>query len=180
MTLVVEDGTGVAGANSYISVADAATYHATRNNTAWADAASSPDTEREGALIRATTWIDATYRSRWPGTKLGGRTQALEWPREDAEDANGDDIGEDEIPQELLNALCEAALRELDSPGSLLPDYNPAQRVLREKLADLEVQYSEGGSTAAIPVFPLIEAILGGLLGGSTPQSYFGFASRGG
>ena len=36
MTLIVEDGTGLANAESYVSVADATTYHANIGNTAWA------------------------------------------------------------------------------------------------------------------------------------------------
>ena len=37
MAIVTEDGTGKADAESYISVADASTYHAARGNTEWAD-----------------------------------------------------------------------------------------------------------------------------------------------
>jgi hypothetical protein len=36
MALIVEDGTGLANAESYVSVADATTYHANIGNTAWA------------------------------------------------------------------------------------------------------------------------------------------------
>ena len=36
MSLIVEDGTGLAGAESYVSVTDADTYHDKRGNTAWA------------------------------------------------------------------------------------------------------------------------------------------------
>jgi len=37
MSLIVEDGTGKSTSESYISVADASTYHAARGNTLWAD-----------------------------------------------------------------------------------------------------------------------------------------------
>jgi len=37
MSIVVEDGTGLATAETYISVADATTYHTARGNSAWND-----------------------------------------------------------------------------------------------------------------------------------------------
>jgi hypothetical protein len=33
--------------------------------------------DAKAALIRATAWIDATYRSRWPGARVNGRAQGL-------------------------------------------------------------------------------------------------------
>ena len=40
MTLTVENGSGLAGADSYVSQADATTYHDGRGNTAWTDLSS--------------------------------------------------------------------------------------------------------------------------------------------
>ena len=51
MSLVVEDGTGKADAESYISVADADTYHSNRGNTDWAALTT---TEKEQLLRGAT------------------------------------------------------------------------------------------------------------------------------
>lgn len=164
MALVVEDGTVVAGANSYVDMSYADAYHSSRNNVAWLEGASSPDTAREGALIRATQWLDATYKSRYPGLRLQGRTQPLQWPRSGAYDVDGNEIAEDEIPQEIMAATCEAALRELSSPGSLAPDYNNSQRVVSEKVGDLAVTYSDSTSAADMtPVFSMIDGILSSL-----------------
>lgn len=166
MGLIVEDGTVVPGANSYVTMEQADEYHASRNNTAWADAESSPDTAREGALIRAAQWLDNHYRAQFPGAKVGGRAQSMQWPRTGATDADGNEIPDDEIPAEMMSAQCEAALRELSSPGSLSPDSNASQRVVREKVGDLEVQYSDGvGADDMAPMFSLIDDILSGLLG---------------
>lgn len=161
MTLVVETGTGSATAESYVSVADCEAYAAARGLTFTA----SPDAEAQAALRRATAWIDATYRARFPGTKLNGRDQALEWPREDGEDVNGDAIAEDEVPVEIINATCEAAVRELASPGSLSPDYVASERVKRERVGSLEVEYSDKdqGYRDALPVVTIIDGILGSL-----------------
>ena len=51
MTLVIEDGTGKSNAESYISVADADTYHSNRGNTDWA-ALTTAEKER---LLRIAT-----------------------------------------------------------------------------------------------------------------------------
>ncbi len=71
----IEDGTGVANANSYLSVADATDYHAERGDDVWADA--TPSTMAK-ALVRATDYIEATYRAR--GNPLTA-SQGLQWPR---------------------------------------------------------------------------------------------------
>lgn len=179
MALIVEDGSVVPGANSYVSMDFANQYHADRNNTAWADGASSPDSAREGALIRATAWLDATYRDRYPGTKVAGRSQSLQWPRKDVRDADGEPIPSDEVPVEIMWATCEAALRELSSPGSLAPDTNASQRVVRERVSELEVQYSDGkGADDMTPIFTIIDGILSGLLGAGPASMLFGESVR--
>ena len=67
MSLEVEDGTGKATAESYISVVDASTYFTARAVTAWAALAS--DALREAALRKATEYMIATYRDRWQGVR---------------------------------------------------------------------------------------------------------------
>src|SRR5258706_465381 len=100
MTIIVEDGTHPAGANSYISVADADSYHSTRGNSTWTEASTSPDQGKTAALIRATKAIDSRYRGRFPGFRTNGRYQSLDWPRTAAYDIEGNPIVGTEIPQE--------------------------------------------------------------------------------
>lgn len=162
--LVVEDGTGLANANSWVAMSDMDTYCADMGYT-W-PALASPDDLRISAVIRGAAYIVRTYEGRWPGTKVNGRTQALPWPREDAEDQSGADIGETEIPIEVKKAQMEAAFREYQNPGSLSPDVVGTERVLREKVGALEVQYADDSSTgASIPVVTIIDGILAPLIG---------------
>lgn len=112
---------GAADANSYVAVAVADAYHLARGNTIWTGA----DGLKEAALIRATAWIDGRYGSRWPGFRTNRRLQALDWPRTEAYDREGEVILNTEIPAEVVAATCEAALRELVAPGSLSPDVTP-------------------------------------------------------
>lgn len=116
MSLIVEDGTGLATAQSYVSVADCTTYLAAKGDATWA--AASSDALREAALVRATMALDGLYASKWPGFRYS-EDQALAWPRSYAYDIDGYDIGSTTIPKALKNATCEAALLELASSGIL-------------------------------------------------------------
>lgn len=167
MAIVVEDGTGLADANSYISTDYLIAYAIDTGQT---DALSGGDPA--AAAIRATTWIEGNFRSQFPGTPVNGRDQALHFPAEDGIDANGYDIPSDEVPVEVQKATAEAALRELASAGSLSPDQAVGSSVVkREKVGSLEVEYAvaDGGIPAA-PWFPTIAGILAPLIGGTSPM----------
>lgn len=176
MSLIVEDGTIVEGANSGLSVADADAYHAARGNTDWTSVPSSPDQEKAAALIRATAAIDAKYRSRFPGTKVAGRDQGIQWPRTDAYDADGNEIASDEIPQEYKDAIAEAALRELVEAGSMLPDLERGGQIKSLRAGSVAIEY--GGAAPATTTFTVIDGILSGLLGTQT-ASFIATSVRG-
>jgi hypothetical protein len=146
MSLIVEDGTIVPGAESYISVADASTYHTARGNTAWAALAT--DALREAALRRATDYMRQAYRSRWQGYKVN-EDQALDWPRYDVE-VEGYAVDSDIVPTEIKNACAELALRA--SAADLNPDLT--QGVLSEQVGSIQVTYDK-----ASPQFTRYRAI---------------------
>jgi hypothetical protein len=178
MAIVVEDGTGKADANSYGTLAEAYDYHAARGNSEWTDTPASPaDPDQEAALVRATSYIDGRYGSRFPGVKKNGRAQALAWPREDAIDNDGFDIEDDEVPSEVKKATFEAALRELASPGSLNPDVVMTDRVKSEKVDVIAIEYASSSSAEdSIPVVNAIDDLLAVLVGstsGTTKSTFF-------
>lgn len=149
-------------------------YHAARGNAAWA---AETVVDREAALRRATDYIDGRYRmqtaggcwvSMFRGKRTDGRAQDLEWPRTGAKDSEGNAIPDDEVPVEVENATYEAALLELQNPGSLSPVFVASQLVTREKVGPIEVAYSdtkvEGTMPPNRPVVPIIDDILAGLI----------------
>lgn len=78
MALIVEDGTGLAAAEAYASVAEADTYHTARGREAtWTDLDADV---KERALRLATDYMQQAYRSLWAGTRKT-TAQALDWPR---------------------------------------------------------------------------------------------------
>lgn len=168
MALIVEDGSGLANAESYVSVSDAVAYASARGLTFTA----SPAAPAEAALRRATEWLDGTYRNRFPGYRTNGRAQALEWPRTGACDREGNEIASDEIPVEIIHATIEAAVRELASAGSLSPDIVPGKVKKRVRVEGaVEVEYAVGSGSAyeQRPVVAVIDAILSSLLGQTSP-----------
>lgn len=154
MALEVEDGTGKANAESYISVSDADTYFSARAvPTEWAAATTA---EKEGALRYATRWIDDRYA--WPGT-IHLTTQALAWPRAWAYDREGRDLTA-QVPDRVAEATAEAAV--LDLQGSLRTlTLDRGGAIQSETVGPLSTSYFPGA--AALPSFPFIDQILAGI-----------------
>lgn len=153
MAFTVEDGTIVDGANSYVPVAYADTYHADRGNTAWAGL---NNAAKQSALIKATDYVEQTYQGRWVGY-LEDEDQPLSWPRTCC---NTDISGE--IPDKLKQAVCILALESVSA------ELNPTQgrAVKREKVDVIEVEYSDYAKLGSTR--PAIDGLLRKLLSGSS------------
>lgn len=151
MALEVEDGTGKANAEAYISVADADTYFSDRGYTLWATL-STP--EKEQALRRSTDYMEAVYGPQWLGEK-STTTQALSWPR------TGTDYASDLIPRPVARANAELAFRA--ASGELAPDLGA--QVKQETVGPISVTYADGARQQVR--FQAVDAMLQGLLNGS-------------
>jgi len=152
--LTVETGTGVADANTYAAAATVDTYHTNLGNSTWAGDA---DT-KAAAILRAMRFLEG---QNWKGTKTDS-DYALEWPRTGVVDRNSFELDSDEIPQSLINALCEAALIELVSAGTLRPELSRGGMVQREKVDVVEIEYQPGAPAST--AFGVIIFELRGLL----------------
>jgi hypothetical protein len=104
MSLIIEDGTGLTTSESYVSVADATTYHANFGNDAWTNI--DPVTQ-EIFLRKATRDLDAIYGTSYLSSMLT-KTQSLLWPRTVYNNRDGVSISG--IPTQLKNATAELAL----------------------------------------------------------------------
>lgn len=153
---------GAVDANSYATLVEADTYYADRANAEW-DALG--DTDKEASLIKATAYIEATYTENWKGYRASD-PQALGWPRTDVY-VDGVLLASDAIPARVRNACIELALRA--SAGELLADLS--QRVKREKVDVLEVEYQPGSDGQARYLF--ISRLLGPLLRSSSGDGGF-------
>lgn len=174
MTLTVETGAGLANSQSYLSVADFKSYAFA--NYAVTDPVS--DEAVEQALRRATRYIDGRYRTRFSGYRTLAYTQALEWPREGVVldwlptsgylhlyNYNSGAVlllANNIIPQQLKDAVAEAAIRELASPKSLTPDRKPSGQVLVQTVGPISTTYANVAD--ARPIVTVIDELLTPLL----------------
>jgi hypothetical protein len=149
MVLVVEDGTGLSTAESYLSEADADTYHTNHGNpTTWS---SKTTAQKEEALRLATQYVDATYGGSWLGRR-NLQAQALDWPRLGVTDFDGFTVDSDAVPRQVADATAEMAGRyaagttlfpDLTSPGTIT-----SERVKVEGIEE-EIHYVGGRSQVA-------------------------------
>ena len=139
MALIVEDGTGLVNAESYISVADANTYNSNRGYTSWA---ALTDANKEIALRKATDYIEQVYRLRFLGYRHT-EDQALSFPRDEVPRRDFTYLNQfsfypnDVVPQEIKNACAELAYKSITT--ELSPDITRVTK--REKVGVLEVEY---------------------------------------
>lgn len=150
MSLVVEDGSIVAGAESYVSVADADTYWTARGNTDWTGLTTA---QKEQHLRIATARLDKRYR--WLGTHTNETTQVLEWPRYLIEDHRGRWYDSDEIPQPLKDAVCELANQNRIAS---LDVTRTSRKVLSERLGPMSATYTGWGDDTL--EFPWIDDLV--------------------
>lgn len=168
MALIVEDGTGLATAESYAAVSEADTYHANLGNTAWAPLATA---QKEIYLRMGTNWLLQRYRPRWKGWRLKG-SQRLDWPRlgvfitDAAAFATGGHLSSfaymvdsASVPELVKNACCELALLAMSGPLTT-PTLNQAK--LQVKVGPMFVAYDP--RSPQNPRYPVIAQILTPLL----------------
>lgn len=138
--MIVEDGTIVANADSYVTVAEADAYLAARGmDTAWALLS---NTVKESLLVRAVDYMQAAYRARWKGHRSWD-TQSLDWPRQGVLMTDmpiGQQIQYNTIPRELKAGQIELALRQMaDQATPLMRDLE--RGVVSEGVGPLSVTY---------------------------------------
>lgn len=156
---VVEDGTGLTTANSYVSVAFSDTYHDAQGNpTTWSTATT---VEKQDALRRATEELDLRYGVRWNGWRASSE-QALDFPRTGLTDSAGNDVDDDVIPTPLKRATARAALLILQGE-TLLPATMDAAAITSESKTlpgGLSKSVTYQGGKPASTSFPMLDRML--------------------
>lgn len=124
------------------------------------------DEQKTAARQRGSLVIDR-YEPKFSGRRTGGYSQERAWPRTGARTYYGEAIPSNEILVAIINASYAAAFLELTNPGSLSPVVTGTATVKREKIGQLEVEYSVSTSTdvddlvaLATPVVTTIEGLL--------------------
>lgn len=103
------------------------------------------DAQKAAARQRGSLVIDR-YEHKFPGRRTGGFAQERAWPRTGASTYYGEAIPEADIPAAIINASYEAAFLELTNPGSLSPVITGSSTVKREKVGQIEIEYSSSST----------------------------------
>lgn len=133
MTIVVEDGTGLSTAETYITVAAFKAYCDARgmSYSAYTDA------NIEAALRKATDYLDSKWRFK--GVRLVS-TQALSFPRSDLTDLDGYAVTG--LPARLKAAESELTFRALSA--DLYEDMDRSGMVKSETVGPISTTYVDG------------------------------------
>ncbi len=187
LTLIKEDGTGKADANSYANVADSDAYH---DGHLYASAWTGATVDRKAAaLVMATRLIDSQFQFNGSRTST---SQALQWPRAECRDPDrglvtlsallpilSNYVPYDTVPVAVVQATCEMA-RELlvadrtaAAPGEGIDTVTSAHATHAATGSGSDstsstTKYSKGDTRQIVP--PLVRSML----------SKFGSAASGG
>jgi len=157
---LVEDGTGLAAATSYASVAE---LDAWMLEVGLTFTGSPTSTQKEQWLVTATRYIELLFGALFKGNiEFPTTPQRLSFPRINLLDRNG--LAVEGVPENLKSYTSGLAYRA--ATVSLAPD--PAQTssgaIKRQQLGPMSVEYQsgDGGQTPAdlYPDFPSIDGLL--------------------
>jgi hypothetical protein len=155
MAFIVEDGTGRADANSFISVEDADAYHALRGNSAWAGLTLE---KKQANLVVAFDYMEGVYGMAYPGRRVYAQ-QGSSFPRVGMS-AYGFPVKPNEIPQTVKKVQAELAFIANSQPLTA----NAKRGKKRVKVGPIDVEYD--GSAPMQTVFVAAARMMAPLLGG--------------
>ena len=159
MALTVEDGSGVAGADTYASVIYTQAYAAKRGLSL--PTGTGADAAIEILLTKALDWIEAE-RDALQGYKVA-EDQALQYPREDVY-IDGNLVASNAIPKEVPMLQAQLACDEYATPGVLQPN-SDGREIIRERIEGaIETVWAQSGDSNPQPQLTKAKALLAPLL----------------
>ena len=141
MSFIIEDGTGVAGATSYATVAQAQAYATYRGLSLPA-----AEADVQKLLIKACDFLQS-LEDQYQGSRTDAE-QALAWPRSGVTVFGTLLVKDDAIPGMLVQAQCQLAF---DSVANELLPVGSGREVLSETVGPLSVSYSASGASTVKP-----------------------------
>lgn len=162
MALIIEDGSAVAGANSYITAAEYLDWSDARFDPARATAPAD-DAAAEKLILRAMDYFESLS---FIGSKASS-AQPLQWPRQNAY-IDGYLVSSSSIPNEVKTSLYELTYAQETGSGEMNAI---GRKTKREKVDVIEVEYADNSSSAVVNV--AVSATLRKLL--ASGSGYGGF-----
>ena len=135
MSLTLEDGTGIAAANSYVDTTYADAFHTARGNTAWTGTTA----VKEAALVRAFDYLCNEKRYRFRGARTTS-IQRAPFPRTGCQERNGPLYTDNQIPWRVKDAQCLLAVLALS--GALESSLARGGKVQSETVGPISTTYA--------------------------------------
>lgn len=151
MSLIVEDGSIVSDANSYVSLTDCRDYATARSLSLPA-----LDADLEPLLISAMDYLESK-RGQYQGSKTSPLTQTLQWPRIDVQ-IDCVDFPSDAIPKELKDAQCRLACEQ--ASGVVIMPTKTGPFVTEETVGPLTTKYDASQGSGTVPDMTVVDALL--------------------
>lgn len=150
LALTVEDGSNVAGANSYATLDQIKAYNAQR-------AVTLPSTD-DAIIAQATAAMDylATYEFRLAGRRTYGIMQPLAWPRSGVK-ALGSIVNSFKVPPDIVSVQCylSGVASDLDLYGN-----QDTRAIVKDVIGPIETDYSATAGGSYGPLLPTVFAML--------------------
>lgn len=160
---VVEDGSGVSAATSYLTV-EALKQYWENQGYSYEDLTT---TDIQRLLNKATSYIDNNYRKGFPGYRQYDN-QTLEWPRTGAYYLDDYTINENTIPSEVKNAVGEASYL-LNTGEDLTASISKVGKIKKSRVKvdviEEELEYTEGSGLYS-NIYTIIDDALSRITGG--------------
>jgi len=154
MPIIVEDGTVVTNANSYVSLTDCQAYLTARG----LDISNIDDAK----IILGYDYVNS-FENEYQGNRVSA-DQTGSFPRSGV-CVNGFPLDSDKIPQQLIDAQCYAAYYESQQPGVLF-SVGTGQTITHEEVTGaVAVDYADNGINSDTFNFSSIDALLQPLFG---------------
>lgn len=158
MGLIVEDGSGVANANSYETLAGVRAYALNRGVVL-----SAVDSVVIAQLILGTDYLES-FAQQYVGAPTS-YTQALSWPRQQVQFDPDNPFPTNKIPVQLIAALDQCVIAQFQGIV-LMPtvDHSAGGFVIEDKVDVLTTKFSERIGTTSAPLLPSVMSLLQSLL----------------
>lgn len=151
MTLIIEDGSNVSGANSYCTLTEIREYALQRGVTLTLN-----DSKLEVYSFKAMDYLEGKG-DEYKGLRSNS-DQSLSWPRMDVV-IEGVDFPVDDIPQAVKNAQCRLCM-DVSAGIDLLPTIEGGKFIVKETIGALSTEYSQIVGTKSLPTLNAVRSIL--------------------
>lgn len=155
ITLIVEDGSQVPNANTYVDLDTVKAYCADRDVTL------GDDDNTASKLIKACDYLES-FNNRYTGHPAS-YTQSLCWPREDAF-IDGHEFPGYLIPKQLKAAQMQAVISQVNGIV-LMPDIQASDYVTEETVGPITTKYANPIEVGIRPELSAVDALLQSLFG---------------